>query len=231
MASIRKAKKLGTYKVPKYTKERAKLMADTRKLIEQANKRLKGLNNAGYKGTWASKKLIDRINTKTLKAWDRTGKIKINRMLTNTQLKAIQKATDQFLKSKTSTIKGIRDTESATIKAIQATLSDEKRGLVSKELYLCRYVASLCRTVHYQIFAVSFERSAVSTKSRIQHGGNYGSVPSAPKISVPQNYVGLFGDRLFIHFLADRPYTFEFCTIVRFLRFDIILFYQLIYKR
>ena len=133
MASIRKAKKLGIYKPPKYTKERAKLMAETRALVEKANKRLKGLNNAGYKGTWASKKLANRIDTKTLKAWSKQGKIKLNRNLTNTQLTAIQKATKQFLNSKTSTIKGIRDTESATIKAIQETLSDEKRGLVNKE--------------------------------------------------------------------------------------------------
>ncbi len=133
MASIRKAKKLGIYKAPKYTKDRAKLMADTRKLVEQANRRLKGLNQAGYKGTWASKKLINRIDTKLLKAWSKQGKIKLSRTLTNTQLKAIQKATDQFLKSKTSTIKGIRETEESTIKSIQATLSDEKRGLVTKE--------------------------------------------------------------------------------------------------
>ena len=133
MASIRKAKKLGIYKAPKYTKDRAKLMADTRKLVDQANRRLKGLNQAGYKGTWASKKLINRIDTKLLNAWSKQGKIKINRTLTNTQLKAIQKATDQFLKSKTSTIKGIRETEDSTIKSIQATLSDEKRGLVTVE--------------------------------------------------------------------------------------------------
>ena len=133
MASIRKAKKLGIYKPPKMTKERSMLINETRKMVEQANKRLKGLKNAGYKGTWASKKLINRIDTKTLKAWDKTGKIKVNKNLTNTQLKAIQKATDQFLKSKTSTIKGIRDTESATIKSIQQTLSNERKGLVSRE--------------------------------------------------------------------------------------------------
>lgn len=133
MASIRKAKKLGIYKPPKYTKERAKLFNETKKMVEMANRRLKGLNNAGYKGTWASKKLINRIDTKVLKAWSKQGKIKLNKNLTNSQIKAIQKATDQFLKSKTSTIKGIRDTESATIKSIQATLSDEKRGLVTKE--------------------------------------------------------------------------------------------------
>lgn len=133
MASIRKAKKLGIYKAPKYTKERAKLMAETRKLVSDANRRLKGLNQAGYKGTWASKKLANRIDTKLLKAWSKQGKIKLSRTLTNTQLKAIQKATDQFLKSKTSTIKGIRETEDSTIKSIQATLSDEKRGLVTRE--------------------------------------------------------------------------------------------------
>lgn len=133
MASIRKAKKLGIYKAPKYTKDRAKLMADTRKLVDKANRRLKGLNNAGYKGTWASKKLINRIDTKVLNAWSKQGKIKLSRNLTNTQIKAIQKATDQFLKSKTSTIKGIRETEDSTIKSIQATLSDEKRGLVTRE--------------------------------------------------------------------------------------------------
>ena len=133
MASLRKAKKLGIYKLPKYTKERAKLMSETRKMVEKVNRRLKGLKNAGYKGTWASKKLINRIDTKVLKAWSKEGKIKLSRNLTNTQLKAIEKATEQFLQSKTSTIKGIRDVESATIKSIQETLSDEKRGLVTKE--------------------------------------------------------------------------------------------------
>lgn len=133
MASIRKAKKLGTYKKIPYTRERAKLMAETRKLVDEANRRLKGLNNAGYRGTWASKKLINRIDTKTLKAWDKTGKIKVNKNLTTTQLKAIQKATQQFLASKTSRIKGIEETKKATINSIKETLSEENRERVTEE--------------------------------------------------------------------------------------------------
>lgn len=133
MASIRKAKKLGTYKKIPYTRERAKLMAETRKLVDEANRRLKGLNNAGYRGTWASKKLINRIDTKTLKAWDKTGKIKVNKNLTSTQLKAIQKATEQFLASKTSRIKGIEETKKATINSIKETLSEENRERVTEE--------------------------------------------------------------------------------------------------
>ena len=133
MASIRKAKKLGIYKAIPYSKERARLIAETRASVEKANKRLKSLNNAGYKGTWASKKLIDRLDKKNIRAIDKTGKIKINKQMTNTQLKAIQKASDQFLKSKTSTPKGIRDVKSSTIKALQSTLSNEERGKVTED--------------------------------------------------------------------------------------------------
>lgn len=133
MASIRKAKKLGIYKAPKYTKERSLLLDETRRLVDQANRRLKGLKNAGYDRTWASKKLINRLDTKILKAYSKSGKITVRKTLTNTQLKAIQKATKQFLESKTSKVKGIIETKDATIKSIQATLSEEKRGLVTEE--------------------------------------------------------------------------------------------------
>lgn len=125
MASIRKAKKLGIYKAPKYTKERAKLIADTRKLVSDANRRLKGLNQAGYKGTWASKKLADRLDTKILNAWTKQGKIKVNKILTNTQLKAIQKATQQFMSSQTSKVSGIKKVKESTLDSLRATLSKD----------------------------------------------------------------------------------------------------------
>lgn len=125
MASIRKAKKLGIYKAPKYTKERAKLIADTRKLVSDANRRLKGLNQAGYKGTWASKKLADRLDTKVLNAWTKQGKIKIDKTLTNTQLKAIQKATQQFMTSQTSKVSGIKKVKESTLDSLRATLSKD----------------------------------------------------------------------------------------------------------
>lgn len=134
MASIRKAKKLGIYKAPKYTKERAKLMAETRALVDKANRRLKGLKNAGYSNTWASKKLANRLDTETLKAWDKSGKIKINKRMTNTQLLAIQKKTNQFMTSKTSKVSGIKDVRSATIESLRATFSkDEKLSDIEVE--------------------------------------------------------------------------------------------------
>ena len=132
MASIRKAKKLGIYKAPKYTKERAKMISETRKLVDETNRRLKGLENAGYKGSWASKKLISRLNSKKLKSYKK-GKVVVDKTLTNTQLVGVQKALRQFLDSKTSKAKGIRDTRDATIKSLQATLSKDKQSLVTEE--------------------------------------------------------------------------------------------------
>lgn len=132
MASIRKAKKLGIYKAPKYTKERAKMISETRKLVDKTNRRLKGLENAGYKGSWASKKLISRLNSKKLKSYKK-GKVVVDKTLTNTQLVGVQKALKQFLDSKTSKAKGIRDTRDATIKSLQATLSKDKQSLVTEE--------------------------------------------------------------------------------------------------
>ena len=75
-------------------------------------------------GTWASKKLINRLETSTLNAWSK-GKVKIREDMTITQLRAVQKATSQFMASKTSTLKGIQSVKESTKKSLKATLSDE----------------------------------------------------------------------------------------------------------
>lgn len=78
-------------------------------------------------GTWASKKLINRLETSTLDAWS-NGRVKIRENMTITQLRAVQKATSQFMASKTSTIKGIQSVKEATKESLKATLSDEDLG-------------------------------------------------------------------------------------------------------
>ena len=52
--------------------------------------------------------------------------IKLNKNLTTTQLLAIQRASRQFLRSKTSTVKGIKSVKDATIKSLKITMSDEE---------------------------------------------------------------------------------------------------------
>ena len=78
-------------------------------------------------GTWASKKLINRLETSTLDAWSK-GRVKIRENMTITQLRAVQKATSQFMASKTSTLKGIQSVKESTKESLKATLSDEDLG-------------------------------------------------------------------------------------------------------
>lgn len=90
--------------------------------FERASKEVKRVSYE--RGTWASKKLINRLETSTLDAWS-GGKVKITKDMTITQLRAVQKATSQFMASKTSTLKGIQSVKESTKASLKATLSDE----------------------------------------------------------------------------------------------------------
>lgn len=135
MASIRKAKKMGTYVPKKMTATQRELYNENLKLASQVNRRLKGLKNAGYRGTWASKKLINRLDNDVLKGWTKSegGKVKIQKNLTETQMRSVQKSMKQFLKSKTSKVSGIKKTRAATIDSIRSTLSEDQKNRVSQE--------------------------------------------------------------------------------------------------
>lgn len=136
MASIRKAKKLGIYKKPSFNKT---LYRDVKMQVDKVNKRLRQLEKTGNYNSYASKKLFNRLDTETLKALEKTRKgkiikaVKIPKNLTQTQLIAIQKATKQFLVSKTSSTKGIKQVKQSTIDAIKRTMSDEDAKKVTDE--------------------------------------------------------------------------------------------------
>lgn len=125
MASIRKAKKMGTYKAPSYDK---KLYRQTMEQIEKVNKRLRNLERGGNYNSYASKKLFTRLDAKSMDVLQKTRKgkivksVKLRKGLTNTQLKAIQKATQQFLQSQTSTSRGIENVREQTKKSMLETL-------------------------------------------------------------------------------------------------------------
>lgn len=137
----------------KSTNQKQELYREVKKQVIETNKRLEKLSR-GYdvnkavrnpktgrferiskevkrvsyeSGTWASKKLIDRLETSTLDAWS-NGRVKIRENMTITQLRAVQKATSQFMTSKTSTLKGIQSVKESTKASLKATLSDEDLG-------------------------------------------------------------------------------------------------------
>lgn len=121
-------------------KEYLKEYRRTQQKLNEVTKRLQSLSKSGYSGTWASRKLLNRLQggkvgdviDVTKRGGQITG-IKAPRRLTKTEMVAIQKASSQFLVSKTSTKKGIEETRKATIESLQTTLSTDKKKLTNEE--------------------------------------------------------------------------------------------------
>lgn len=129
MASIRKAKKMGTYKPT--------LQEETRQMLKQVNRRLQDLEKSGNYNSWASKKLFTRLDAKAMDVLSKKGKriksVQLRKGLTKTQLTAIQKATNQFLASATSTSKGIEKVREETKKSMFKTLRLDPDSKVTKK--------------------------------------------------------------------------------------------------
>lgn len=128
-------KRQGLWKPQKMNARQKELYKENMKLIDEVNRRLKGLKAAGYSGSYASKKLRKRLDTEKLKSWSREkgGKVKMSKELTATQMMAVNKALRQFLASKTSKARGIEQVRTETIKSLKQTLSVENGEKVSDE--------------------------------------------------------------------------------------------------
>lgn len=116
-------------KPPKQLTEKQKLYRQTKQQVDIVNKRLRNLEKGGFTGTWASGKLINRLNVKKLKGkklltTKGVTRVKISKDLSTTNLIAINQATRQFLESKTSTSRGIKETRKSVIKSLQKTFGD-----------------------------------------------------------------------------------------------------------
>ena len=74
------------------------------KQVQKVNQRLKSLERKFEKGkgTWSVKLLRDKMDTEKIGAW-KNNRLRVTKDMTRTQLIAVQKASSQFLKSKTKT--------------------------------------------------------------------------------------------------------------------------------
>ena len=107
------------------TKDSQKLERETRKLVSKANARLDSLQRRYKSGTWASKKLANRLSSNKLNMWTKKGKIKTGKNLTKAQLIGLNKAINQFLNSQTSTKKGISTWKKNQVESIKLNRSDD----------------------------------------------------------------------------------------------------------
>ena len=110
-----------------------KLEKETRKLVNKANARLDSLRRRFRSGTWASKKLANRLTSNKFRMWTKQGKIKIGKNLTKAQLIGLNKAVSQFLESKTSTKKGIEDVKRKQIESIRLRRSVEDEEFTEED--------------------------------------------------------------------------------------------------
>ena len=111
---------------------RQKRYKEVRKLSQKVNTRLKSLERKIKSGTWASRKLKNRLSTKRLKAW-KFDRVNVGKNISTTDLKMIQKALEQFLNSKTSTKRGIEDAKDRVKESIKTTLNESGYDLTDEE--------------------------------------------------------------------------------------------------
>ena len=121
----RQARKKSITRKLSTTKNIDKLERETKKLVSKANARLDSLQRRYKSGTWASKKLANRLSSNKMRMWTKKGKIKLSKNPTRSQLVAVNKAITQFLNSQTSTKKGISDVREKTIESLRGTLSTD----------------------------------------------------------------------------------------------------------
>ena len=98
------------------------LEKEVRKLVREANSRLNSLERRYKSGTWASKRLKNKLGTSLFRVF-KGKRIKMRKGLSNTQLLGIHKAISSFLSSKTSTKKGIKSVRKQQIEKIKERLS------------------------------------------------------------------------------------------------------------
>lgn len=80
------------------TKKEAELFNEMKKLSKRANQRIVRLEQlTNVKEPFAVKQLADKLSADTLKVWTEKGRVGVKKGLTELQMKAIIKATNEFL--------------------------------------------------------------------------------------------------------------------------------------
>lgn len=115
------------------TKEQQELYTELKKLAKRANQRLVRLEREFGTNTWASKKLMNRLVADPLQAWTSKNRVRVNKSMNITQMRATLKAVNQFLNSKTSTKRGIKQIKKTTIKNIAISLGTDDEELTNEQ--------------------------------------------------------------------------------------------------
>lgn len=107
-----------------------KLLKDIRK----ANQRIQKIQGRYGESSWAVNQLYEKIDNNNINGISTlTGNIRISRNMSDIQLKAIRKATNIFLNSQTSTLRGVRKAINNMQEALKKNYSDINKPLSDKD--------------------------------------------------------------------------------------------------
>ena len=115
------------------TREEQELFNELKKLSKTANQRIVRLEREFGKDTWATKYLKEKLATEPLQAWTISGRVKVNKSMTVTQMKATIKATKEFLNSSISTKRGIKKAKQKAIKTLKTRFSTDVSDISYEE--------------------------------------------------------------------------------------------------
>ena len=102
--------------------------------VKKANQRIQKLQGRYGESSWAINQLYEKIDNKNINGVSTlTGNIKINKNMSEVQLKAISKATTKFLESQTSTLRGVKKAIGNMQDAIKSNYSDMNKQLSDKD--------------------------------------------------------------------------------------------------
>lgn len=125
MASFVSKRKRGK-KLPTKKDDMAQIVRQINKEIRDVNDMLERLYRHGEKNTWASKRLLARLNTVRRAVNPKTKQLRVidlNRKLTVGEIREYQKSLQAFKESETSTIGGIRRIENRVKDKIRQTVT------------------------------------------------------------------------------------------------------------
>lgn len=91
------------------------------------------MNELFGKDTWATKYLKEKLATEPLQAWTISGRVKVNKSMTVTQMQGTIKATKEFLNSNISTTRGIKKAKQKAIKTLQIRFSTDVSDITYEE--------------------------------------------------------------------------------------------------
>ena len=118
---------------PKTEKDNEKLYNELIRKVGQANKRLREIRREFGTLSWAGSKLKEKTEFDLVNTWRGSKGIKVSKSMSEEQLQATLTAINQFLKSKTSTVKGIKQTMKKQQKSLQNTFKNFNINITPEE--------------------------------------------------------------------------------------------------